>query len=244
MRYLVLSDIHSNLAALEAVLAAAGEVDVTWCLGDTVGYGPQPNECTESVRALPQLSCVAGNHDWGALGKLDLSDFNDEARFAAEWTADQLSPANRAWLDGLPERIEADGFTLVHGSPRHPIWEYILNSGVAQANMAYFETLTCLVGHTHVPVVFWEPGLRHTVAPATLPEAGEPFSYRAVRSIVNPGAVGQPRDGDPRASYMLLDTDAGTFELQRVPYDIEETQRQMRAAGLPERLAARLSYGW
>lgn len=244
MRYLVLSDIHSNLAALEAVLAAAGEIDATWCLGDTVGYGPQPNECCERVRGLPQLRCIAGNHDWGALGKLDLSGFNEEARQAAEWTAAQLSAANRAWLDGLPERIEVEGFTLVHGSPRHPIWEYILNPAIAQANMAYFETLTCLVGHTHVPAVFWEAGLRNVTAPVTLPEPNEPFSYRAVRAIVNPGGVGQPRDGDPRASFMLLDPGEGTLELRRVPYDIEETQRRMRAAGLPEPLALRLSYGW
>ncbi len=243
MRYLVLSDIHANLAALEAVLADAGVVDGAWCLGDTVGYGPQPNECADRVQRLPELRCVAGNHDWGALGKLDLWAFNREARLAAEWTGRQLTPASRAWLAGLPERIEVEGFTLVHGSPRHPIWEYVLNSTVAQENMAYFATLACLVGHTHIPAIYLEPGLQHRTAPARVPEPGELISYRAVRSIINPGGVGQPRDGDPRASYLLLDTDAAALEYRRVAYPIEETQALMEAAGLPSRLIARLSYG-
>ncbi len=243
MRYLILSDIHANLAALEAVLADAGPADVVWCLGDTVGYGPQPNECVERVRGLAGLRCLAGNHDWAALGKLDLADFNRDARVAAEWTAKQLTSTNRAWLDGLPERIEAEGFTLVHASPRHPIWEYVLSAEVARENMACFETLTCLVGHTHVPVIFLEPGRQHRLPPAVLPDLGEPFSYHAVRAIVNPGGVGQPRDGDPRASYLLLDPDEGTLTYRRVPYAVEETQQLMQAAGLPPRLAARLSYG-
>jgi len=242
MRYLILSDIHANLAAFEAVLAAAGTVDAVWCLGDTVGYGPQPNECIERLRGLPGLVCVAGNHDYGALGKLDLGQFNHDARIAAEWTARRLTPANRAWLDGLPEREEREGFTLVHGSPRFPIWEYVLTPAVAFENMAYFATLTCLVGHSHVPVVFQE-GRAGQGAIAFLPVPDEPFRYRPVRSIINPGSVGQPRDGDPRASFILLDPDAGTFVLQRVAYPIEETQAQMRAAGLPPRLASRLSYG-
>ena len=244
MRYLILSDIHANLPALEAVLAAAGAVDAVWCLGDLVGYGPQPNECVERVRNLPGLRCVAGNHDWAALGKLSLTDFNPQARWAVEWTAQQLIPAHRAWLDGLPERIEEEGFTLVHGSPRHPIWEYVLNSAVASENMAYFDTPACLVGHTHVAVIFLEPGRQHRAAPAIVPEPGQVFSYRPVRAIINPGSVGQPRDGDPRASYALLDTEAGQIEYRRETYAIQETQERIRAAGLPERLALRLSYGW
>ncbi len=243
MRYLVLSDVHANLAALEAVLADAGEVDATWCLGDTVGYGPQPNECIERIRSLPELHCVAGNHDWGVLGKLSLADFNAEARYAAGWTASQLAPASRAWLEALPERIEMQGFTLVHGSPRHPIWEYVSDPSVAQANMEHFRTLTCLVGHTHVPAMYLEPGLRHQTAPTREASPGEALSYRGVRSIINPGGVGQPRDGDPRAAYLLLDAAAGTVELRRVDYDIAETQRLMQEAGLPVRLAMRLNYG-
>lgn len=242
MRYLVLSDIHANLAALEAVLAAAGAVDAVWCLGDTVGYGPEPNECIERLRGLPGLVCVAGNHDWAALGRVDLSEFNRDARVAAEWTARQLTPANRAWLAELPERVEREGFTLVHGSPRFPIWEYVLTEAVAFESLAHFATLTCLVGHSHVPVVFQEAGGGRGVI-AFLLTPGETFRYRPVRSIINPGSVGQPRDGDPRASLILLDPDAGTLVYQRVPYPIEETQAHMRAAGLPPRLAARLSHG-
>lgn len=242
MRYLILSDVHSNLAALEAVLAAAGAVDAVWCLGDTVGYGPEPNACVERIRALPGLRCVAGNHDWGALGKLDLTLFNREARLADEWTGRVLTSANRAWLAGLPERIETEDFTLVHGSPRFPIWEYVLDADTAHANMACFRTLTCLVGHSHVPLIFQEGG-RHRTAVPVMPTPGEPFSYRAVRAIVNPGSVGQPRDGDPRASYLLLDLEAATLEYRRVAYPVEDTQAHMRAVGLPERLAARLSYG-
>jgi predicted phosphodiesterase len=243
MRYLLFSDVHSNLAALEAVLADAGPFDAAWCLGDTVGYGPQPNECVERVRGLPGLVCVAGNHDWGALGKLDLSQFNSAARRAAEWTADVLTPASRAWLDGLPERVELEGFTLVHGSPRHPIWEYVLSPAIAHENMAHFHTLTCLVGHTHVPVIYQAPGHADSSARTITPPLGALFSYRAIRAIVNPGSVGQPRDGDPWASYVLLDPAAGTLEYRRVAYPIEGTQARMRAAGLPESLAARLSYG-
>ncbi len=243
MRYLVLSDIHGNLAALEAVLADAGPVDGAWCLGDTVGYGPQPNECAERVQRLAGLRCVAGNHDWGALGKLDLDSFNPDARVAAEWTGRQLTPGNRAWLDGLPERLESEGFTLVHGSPRHPIWEYVLDPEVARENLAYFSTLTCLVGHSHVPLVYREAGHRQGPAQQPEPIVGEPFSYRAVRAIVNPGSVGQPRDGDPDASYILLDSGEATIEFRRVPYPVRDTQQRIRAAGLPPRLAARLAYG-
>ncbi len=243
MRYLLLSDIHGNLAALEVVLAAAGPCDAVWCLGDTVGYGPRPNECVERVQALPGLVCVAGNHDWGAVSKLDLADFNRDARRAAEWTGSVLSPANRAWLEALPERVRHEGFTLVHGSPRFPIREYVLNPAIASENMAHFDTLTCLVGHTHVPLIFQEPGrLQHT-APAIVPPLDEPFSYRAVRSIANVGAVGQPRDGDPRACFVVLDPDAMTLEYHRVSYPIAETQALIEEAGLPPRLAARLAYG-
>ena len=243
MLCLIIGDVHANLAALEAVLAAAGAIDAVWCLGDTVGYGPQPNECVERVAGLPGLRCVAGNHDWAALGKQDLSAYNPEARLAAEWTAKVATSASRAWLEGLPERDQAEGFTLVHGSPRHPIWEYVLTPGVAQENFPYFTSLDCLVGHTHVPVIFREPGLRHRTAEVVLPEIDRPFSYRAVRAIINPGGVGQPRDGDPRASFMILDTAASTLTYRRVPYPIEETRRLMRAAVLPARLAQRLSYG-
>ncbi|MEA3459769.1 MAG: metallophosphoesterase family protein, partial [Chloroflexota bacterium] len=185
MRYLVISDIHSNLAAFEAVLADAGEYDKVWCLGDLVGYGPRPNECIERLRQLDHV-CVAGNHDWAAIGKLDLEDFNADARRACLWTRKTLSPENWKFLESLPERLEFPDldFTLVHGSPRHPIWEYILSPFTAEANFAHFDTRFCLVGHTHVPTVFrqrpWDPG-----------ELSNPLHLGEERLIINPGSVGQ-----------------------------------------------------
>ncbi len=154
MRILVISDIHANLVALEAVLnAAAGEWDQLWFLGDLVGYGPQPDECITLIRDHGAL-CLAGNHDWAVLEKLDMDDFNAEARASVEWTRGRLSPDNRAFLDSLlPRREEAD-ITLAHGSPRHPVWEYILDTETALENFAHFETQLCLVGHSHVPLVF------------------------------------------------------------------------------------------
>jgi len=240
MRYLVLSDIHSNLAALEAVLAEAGEVDQVWCLGDVVGYGPDPNECVERISSLPHL-CVVGNHDWGTLGKLDLNDFNAYARRACLWNREQLSAENREYLDSLDELIVEGDFTLVHGSPRSPIWEYVMSPGEAAHSFAFFDTPYCLVGHTHVPGIFVE---RSASCEAVLVQEGRPMPLGRERMIINPGGVGQPRDGDPRAAYLILDTDSMTVEHRRVEYPIEVTQEKMRKAGLPRRLIDRLDYGW
>ncbi|MCW5853557.1 MAG: metallophosphoesterase family protein [Anaerolineae bacterium] len=243
MRILVLSDIHANLAAFEAVLAHAGSFDRVWCLGDIVGYGPDPNECVERVRELRRYQCLAGNHDWAALGKLDLSDFNTDARLAALWTRQQLTPDNRAFLDARLEYIGPleDRYTLVHGSPRYPIWEYILDEAIAAENFPYFSTQVCLVGHTHVPVIYAETpaGVR-----ALRPPLDKPHPLGDQRLIINPGSVGQPRDGDPRASYLLLDVDASTVTYRRVDYPIEVTQEKMAVVGLPPRIIARLEYGW
>ena len=243
MRILVLSDIHANLAAFDAVLAHAGSFDRVWCLGDIVGYGPDPNECVERVRELRRYQCLAGNHDWAALGKLDLSDFNTDARLAALWTRQQLTPDNRAFLDARLEYIgPLEGrYTLVHGSPRYPIWEYILDEAIAAENFPYFSTQVCLVGHTHVPVIYAETpaGVR-----ALRPPLDTPHPLGDQRLIINPGSVGQPRDGDPRASYLLLDVEAGTVTYRRVDYPIEVTQEKMAAVGLPPRIIARLEYGW
>ena len=243
MRILVLSDIHANLAAFDAVLAHAGSFDRVWCLGDIVGYGPDPNECVERVRELRRYQCLAGNHDWAALGKLDLSDFNTDARLAALWTRQQLTPDNRAFLEARLEQIGPleERYTLVHGSPRYPIWEYILDEAIAAENFPYFSTQVCLVGHTHVPVIYAETpaGVR-----ALRPPLDKPHPLGDQRLIINPGSVGQPRDGDPRASYLLLDMDAGTVTYRRVDYPIEATQEKMAAVGLPPRIIARLEYGW
>ena len=244
MVVLILSDIHANLEALEAVLdhARDGYEDL-WFLGDAIGYGPDPEACVQRLRALEPAIWLAGNHDWAALGKLDSTTFNPEARFAAEWTGRQLSESSRAFLeDRLPrlDRPEQD-LTLVHGSPRHPIWEYILDAGVAASCFAAFETMACLFGHTHVPVVY-EEGVDGAARLRYQP--GEWLSLEGSRFLANPGSVGQPRDGDARASYALLDLERWKLRFERVDYDIASVQTKIRAAGLPERLAARLDFGW
>ncbi len=247
MRYLVISDIHANLEALEAVLEdARGQYDEVWCLGDIVGYGPDPNECVEKVRELP-IACVAGNHDWAALGKIDLADFNPDAREASRWTQVALDPVSRAYLESLPETIVVeDKVTLVHGSPRYPIWEYIISIPIALESFDYFETPWCLVGHSHIPVIFHlieKEGFRD--CEALLPPLNKPFHLPpGERFIVNPGSVGQPRDGDPRASYVILDLEKQTVEYRRISYPIEKTQAKMEEIGLPPRLIARIAFGW
>jgi predicted phosphodiesterase len=244
MRCLVLSDIHSNLEAFEAVLDDAGPVDRVWCLGDVVGYGPDPNDCVERLRSLPHL-CVAGNHDWATLGKLDLQDFNPDARDANLWNRQQLTPDNLAYLEALPEVLVEGEYTLTHGSPRHPIWEYIIYASTALANFSHFETQVCLVGHTHTPVIF---RLTHEgeeeICEVIAPTLNRPMDLGTERQIINPGSVGQPRDGNANASYAILDTDERTIEHHRVGYPIEKTQAKMMEHDLPLRLVLRLGYGW
>ncbi|MDH7490680.1 MAG: metallophosphoesterase family protein [Anaerolineae bacterium] len=243
MRCLIVSDIHGNLAAFDAVLEAAQGYDQVWCLGDIVGYGPDPHECIQRLQSLPFVA-VAGNHDWAVANRLDLDEFNADAQQAAMWTYEQLSPAERDFLAQLPERLVIGQFTLVHGSPRYPVWEYILQPSVARANFTHFDTPYCLVGHTHVPLIFalTEDGSRcRTYAPR--PD-GPLALADAPRMIINPGSVGQPRDGIPLAAYAILDTDALTLAFHRQPYPIEETQRKMDERALPRRLSARLSFGW
>lgn len=242
MRILVISDIHANLTALEAVLADAGNVDATWCLGDLVGYGPDPNECIQRLQLVQNLSCLIGNHDAAVLGRLDLFAFNLEARQALQWTQNVLKPKCHEYLDNLPERLVIGAVTLVHGSPRLPIWEYLLDTYNATQNFAYFDTPYCFVGHSHLPVVYQlVNGRAH--ADLFIPEEGERVVL-SPRAILNPGSVGQPRDRDPRAAYALFDPSEQTWELHRVAYDIASVQDRMRTAGLPERHIHRLSEGW
>lgn len=246
MRVLVISDIHANLAALEAVLedAAQFNYEKVWCLGDIVGYGPEPDECTARIKALGALT-VVGNHDWAVLGRMDVEDFNPEAGRAVLWTRQQLKPESLAWLNALPREPLAEGeFTLTHGSPRDPVWEYVMNAAIARANLEHFGTPACLVGHTHVPAVYlWQNGEGRPRV--LLLQAGEDAPIRGhERAILNPGSVGQPRDNDSRAAYAILDTAARTWLQCRVAYPIEVTQAHMRAARLPERLINRLAYGW
>jgi diadenosine tetraphosphatase ApaH/serine/threonine PP2A family protein phosphatase len=394
MRYAVITDIHANLEALEAVLAKIDElaqeepVEHIWFLGDLVGYGPNPNECIVKLRARTE-TIIAGNHDWAAVGKIDLEDFSEAARVSAEWTAEQLTEEHRQFLTDLPEHLEIGECTLVHGSPYGPLWEYLTSEALAERSFEYFGSRFCLVGHTHVPVIFQQPdasriptrqltteeqesisalsstheevnGENHNhhdnfendddddetkkmvvirpqqqaasteatsntahqspepemTAPTTpnddaddedihtvSDEAVEAIDATAVvdatsddddttpeatilnaeehlneeieellsllglsqsmiqttnemvippeglwqppdhyRAIVNPGGVGQPRDGDPRAALMIYDTERG-FTFYRVEYDIEKTQEKIIKAGLPQYLATRLAYG-
>jgi predicted phosphodiesterase len=244
MRILILSDVHANLVALEAVLKHAENFQRIWCLGDVVDYGPEPNACIERLRSFDPL-CLAGNHDWAVLDKLDLEEFNPDARRAAIWTRSQLTPASLEWLRDLPERVptQEDKFTLVHGSPRYPIWEYVLTPAVARINFEHFDTPICLMGHTHVPVLYRYHREEKMATAEPLPE-GFPIVLGPERMMINPGSVGQPRDGDPRAAYAMLDLETMTLTHYRVEYDVAATQAKMEQAKLPIRLIQRLSYGW
>lgn len=410
MRYAIFTDIHANLEALETVLAKIDElnkeepVDQIWFLGDLVGYGPNPNECIETLRKHTDV-IIAGNHDWAAVGKLDLEDFSAAARISAEWTAKELTEEHREFLRNLPERLEIGECTLVHGSPYGPLWEYLTSEVLAERSFQHFDSRFCLVGHTHIPVIFQQPYTlnneptekldplveeetqdqqetsemaaviltsqkaeaaenAHTEgdhtqssqqkelpvpaeplvpAPANQQESPAPGEDEALpqkedgvesaeptevqetqlptdedqlaangnagaknnglvpyeiankttpeddiqnaedrlnneieellellglsqsmiqvtnemivppegpweaperyRAIINPGGVGQPRDGDPRAAFMIYDSERHAFHFYRIPYPFEKTQEKIIQAGLPQYLAMRLAYG-
>jgi len=242
MRYVIISDIHASLTALEAVLADAGQVTAVWCLGDLVGYGPDPNECIERLADMPDFKCVLGNHDAAVLKQIEVDTFNPEARSIILWTQQQLKPSSLTFLQNLPERIVMNDITLVHGSPRQPVWEYLLDTRTATHNFHYFETPYCFVGHTHLPVLYYLPD-EGMSARLIVPEDSTQLAL-APRAILNPGSVGQPRDRDPRAAYAILDLEQYTWECHRVPYDIPAVQERMRKADLPERHILRLAAGW
>jgi predicted phosphodiesterase len=242
MRVLVISDIHANLTALDAVLEAAGDVDAVWCLGDLVGYGPDPNECIERVRSLPNLLCLLGNHDAAALGQIDLDTFNREARQSAEWMQNTLSKDSIEFLRNLPEKIVKGEVTLTHGSPRNPVWEYLLDTYAAAINFDFFETRYCFVGHTHLPIAYIKQNGRRDVDWQIL-QANETIPL-ANRTIVNPGSVGQPRDHDPRAAFAIFYPEEAVWEPQRIDYNISSVQDRIYQAGLPRRHGVRLSEGW
>ncbi|MFB0559140.1 MAG: metallophosphoesterase [Dehalococcoidales bacterium] len=243
MRYAIIADIHANLAAFQAVLddiERRGGVEEMWCLGDVVGYGPDPHQCIELLRQYKHV-CVAGNHDWAAVGKINTAEFNPDAATACHWTAQQLTPEDIEYLENLPLVIQKEDFTLVHGSPREPIWEYLLSTSSAKQNFAYFKSQFCLVGHSHVPLVF-RYGETGSCSSSQL-SASIGIVLGESRLIINPGGVGQPRDGDPQASYAIYDSDARVVKLHRVAYDIDATQVKMVRHNLPIRLVVRLSYG-
>ena len=260
MRILVVSDVHANLIALEAVLRDVGRdgpIDAVWSLGDSVGYGPQPGECIARLRGFEAVM-VAGNHERAASGAIGTEDFNSDAAAAAQWTMARLTPDEKEFLDALPEVIATsaghgaaatgtpmpDQFTLVHGTLRWPIWEYLYSAEAALGHLALQQTPFGLVGHTHVPMlVVEEPESPDGCRLYRLDDDDSVDLDTRQRVILNPGSVGQPRDGDPRASYALYDTQSKSITLRRVEYEIAETQKLMAEARLPRWLIDRLATG-
>jgi diadenosine tetraphosphatase ApaH/serine/threonine PP2A family protein phosphatase len=241
MRVAVVSDIHGNLHALEAVLSELEDEqpDELWCLGDLVGYGPQPNRCCEVVRARAEI-CLAGNHDLGVLGRIDLEDFSHDAARSARWTREELDDDVRSWLEGLQPQGERDGVQLFHASARDPVWEYILSGEAAAETLELTSAPVVLVGHSHVALAI---GLSDRRLSGGVARAGKEIELDGSRWLLNPGSVGQPRDGDPRAAYLMLDLEEGRAEFRRVGYDVERTQAEIREHGLPATLAERLAVG-
>jgi diadenosine tetraphosphatase ApaH/serine/threonine PP2A family protein phosphatase len=239
VRVAVLSDIHANLVALDAVLATLGTVDAIWLLGDIVGYGPEPDGVVERLSGLGAIG-VAGNHDLAAVGGDQIEWFNPDARAAMEWTRRRISSTTRQWLTDLPLRHRSAEFSLVHGSERDPVWEYVASPPIARANLAVLETRFGLYGHTHLPMAWAE---RDDGVEGITPRSGSTFGLTGGRALLNPGSVGQPRDGDPRAGYLVIDEAAGLCTWQRVAYDVPTVQAAMIEAGLPRRLADRLGFG-
>jgi predicted phosphodiesterase len=244
MQILVISDIHANLTALDTVIKDAGNFDQVWCLGDVVGYGPQPNECINRLRGL-NLTCLAGNHDLAVAGKAALWDFTKDAQEVIFWTRHWLTSINHNWLTSLSETPidTGHGITLVHGSPRDPVWEYITEKDVAKNNLDLFHTPICLNGHTHMPAIYRKSWDDWRIVEEN-PRVNQPIRLNTLdRMFINPGSVGQPRDEDPRAAYALLDLEAMTITQRRVQYDFAATQKLMKQAKLPNRLIRRLRFG-
>jgi predicted phosphodiesterase len=242
MKVAVVSDIHANRQAFEAILeaVAASEASELWCLGDLVGYGAEPDACVELARQHVAV-CLAGNHDMAVTGELALDDFSRGASLAAEWTREVIDPDNLAFLRALTPQGEESSIGLYHASPRDPVWEYVLSALLAELCLDAQEHRICLVGHSHVALSF----VRNEGEPAT----GEPRRGGTTLDVthgewlLNPGSVGQPRDGDPRASWLLLDLDGMHATFHRADYDIAGAAAAIRAARLPDSLAERLEYG-
>jgi predicted phosphodiesterase len=241
MRIAILSDIHANYHALEAALAAAdGEgVDEIWCLGDTVGYGPRPNRCCAVIAERAAL-CLAGNHDLAVTGVLSIDDFNGDAAAAAHWTREVLEPAARAFLETLEPAASRPGVELYHGSPIDPVWDYVLSEAAAFLSFRTTKAPLILVGHSHVALALSWAGEN---LGGGLAREGAEVDLAEGRWLLNPGSVGQPRGGDPRAAWLLIDEEARRATFRRTPYSIEQTQAEIRERGLPEALAERLAHG-
>ena len=241
----MISDIHANRPALEAVLEAIGEtgVEELWCLGDLVGYGAEPDSCTEIVRERCDFS-LSGNHDLAVLGEIDVSTFSETAATAVEWTRGVATEETLSYLRGLSPQGSRAGFGLFHASPRDPVWEYVLSLDQAEAGLDAMEERVGLIGHSHVALFFTRPAAkRPTYAQGAQASDGAGLEVATGRWLLNPGSVGQPRDGDPRAAWLELDTEAWTARYHRVPYDIDAAARAILDAGLPSPLAERLRIG-
>jgi diadenosine tetraphosphatase ApaH/serine/threonine PP2A family protein phosphatase len=240
MRVAVISDVHANEHALKAVLREidAADVEAVWCLGDTVGYGPRPNECCEVVQHRADI-CLIGNHDLVALGELSIGEFNHEAAAAAVWTAENLSEQSRGFLQRLKPSAETEGVDLFHASARDPVWEYVLSEEAARTTFELTDAPLVLVGHSHVALAL---SLDGEYIGGGLAPGGTELQLSG-RWLLNPGSVGQPRDGDPRAAWLLLDLERRFAAFRRVQYPVGQTQTEMRERGLPTTLADRLSRG-
>jgi diadenosine tetraphosphatase ApaH/serine/threonine PP2A family protein phosphatase len=245
LRVAVLSDIHSNRQALEAVLAATEEagVEQTWCLGDMVGYGAEPDACTALVRERCS-TCLVGNHDLALLGALDISTFSEAAAAAVEWTRANVSEETLEFLRSLEPTASQNGVGLFHASPRDPIWEYVLSTDQAEAGFEASEERVGLIGHSHIALFFVRAAGRHGGrAQGAQASDGAEVEIDEGEWLLNPGSVGQPRDSDPRAAWLELDTERWLATYHRVPYEIEAAAAAIRAAGLPDVLAERLEVG-
>lgn len=245
MRYAIISDIHSNLEALNTALDSLGSVDAIYCVGDVVGYGPNPNECSEIVRQK-QAVTVLGNHDAAVIGKMSLDWFNPMAMEAVEWTRDQLTVENRLFLESLPLVVRSDKFIIAHGSLEVPE-RFFYTSSPWEAKPT-FDSMNpfdlCFVGHTHIAEYYVRKEGEQGADQIEMAAGGTIALKPGFQYIINPGSIGQPRDEDPRAAFAIYDTDAQTIEIRRVEYPITVTQDKMRSAGLPEPLITRLEHGY
>ena len=245
MRAAVISDVHSNQPALEAVLAAVEEaaVEELWCLGDVVGYGAQPDACADLLRERCDV-CLVGNHDLAVLGGLDISSFSENAAVAVEWTRENASAGTIEFLRGLDPAGAREGIGLFHASPRDPIWEYVLSTDQAEDGIEAMEQRIGLIGHSHISLFFSRlDGARAGDTQGAQAGDGALLALESGAWLLNPGSVGQPRDGDPRAAWLELDTVQLTAHFHREPYDVATAAETILAAGLPSQLAERLEAG-
>ncbi|MEW5950806.1 MAG: metallophosphoesterase family protein [Elusimicrobiota bacterium] len=244
MKYAVLSDIHANYEALKSVLAqmAKMEIDGYIFCGDLIGYGPQPAECVSEIRKLKNLHIVMGNHDAALAGKIEVKWFNESAAAAIEYSAKNLDSETLTWISSLPERIDTEDFTVVHGAPRNALKDYLLSEAQFFDNIKYVDNTVCFVGHSHMPMYFClkEDGRVYSDFIKPL----EKIILNSPKCFINPGSVGQPRDGNPLASFGIYDTSKKTFELIRVKYDVLTVQELMAKIGMPPLLVERLAMGF